>query len=85
MPTDLLLNIGDDLACIGLEPAPVQAFGGQSKLDDQVAREVLRLDFTAFLAPKREQSALIIAHDDPGVGAADEIAPISIPAFCGPV
>jgi hypothetical protein len=33
---------------------------------DEVAREVLRLDFTPFFAPEAQQSRLIIAHDDPG-------------------
>src|SRR5262249_13763408 len=44
-----------------------------SKLDDEVARKVLRLDLAALLSPKAKESAFIVAHDDPGVRAADEV------------
>ena len=68
----LLLDIGDDLTGIGLVPAPVELLGGEPKLDDEVAGEVLRLDLAALLSPQPQQSGFIIAHDDPGVRAADE-------------
>jgi hypothetical protein len=48
---DLLLDIGNDLAGIGLVPAPVQVLGRKPKLDDEVAREVLRLDFPSLFPP----------------------------------
>jgi hypothetical protein len=39
-------------------------------LDNQLAREVRRLDFTALFAPKAEESGFVAPHNDPGVGAA---------------
>ena len=49
---DMRLHVRDDLPGIGLVPAPVQLLGNGPELDDEVAGEVLRLDFAAFLAPK---------------------------------
>ena len=54
-------------------PAPVQVLGREAELDDEVAGEVLRLDLAPLLPPEPEEGGLIIAHDDPGVRAADEI------------
>ena len=71
---DLPLDVGDDLTGIGLVPAPVQLLCGQAELDDKVARQVLRLDFSALFAPKPQEGALIVAHDDPGVRAADKVS-----------
>ena len=71
---DLFLDIGNDLTGISLVPAPVQVLGGEAQLDDQIAREVLRLDFPAFFPPQPEERSFIIAHDDPGIRAADEVA-----------
>ncbi len=55
-------------------PAPVQVLGGEAELDDEIAGEVLRLDFAALLPPQAEEGGLIVAHNDPSVGAADKIA-----------
>ena len=49
---DLPLDVRDDLTGIGLVPAPVQLLGGEAELDDEVAGEVFRLDFAAFLPPQ---------------------------------
>ena len=68
------LDIRDDLPGIGLVPAPVEVLGRDTKLDDEIAGKVLRLDFTALFPPQPDESGLIVAHDDPGVRAADEIA-----------
>ena len=70
---DLALDVDDHLAGIGLIPAPVQVFGCQPKLDDEVARQVLRLDFAPFFAPEADQGGFVITHDDPGVRAANEV------------
>jgi hypothetical protein len=40
---DVILDVGDDLTGIGFVPAPVQFFGHDPELDDEVAGEVLRL------------------------------------------
>jgi hypothetical protein len=53
---------------------PVQGFGDHAKLDDEIAGEVLRLALASFLAPEAHEGGLVIAHDDAGVRAADEIA-----------
>jgi hypothetical protein len=60
--------------CAGWPPQAVEGFGGQAELDDKVAREVHRLDLAALFAPEAEQGALVIAHDDPGIRATDEMA-----------
>ena len=44
------------------------------ELDDEVAGQVLRLDLAAFFPPEAEQGGFVIAHDDPGVRAADEVS-----------
>jgi hypothetical protein len=71
-----LLNIQDHLPGIGLIPAPVQLFGRQPELDDEVAREVFGLDLAALFAPEADQGGFVIAHDDPGIRAADEVAAV---------
>jgi len=74
---DLPLDIGEDLTSIGLVPASVKVLGGEAKLNDEIARQVLRLNFTALFPPEPEEGCFIIAYDYPGVGAADEVSPIS--------
>ena len=73
---DMLLDIGNDLTGIGFVPAPVQVLGDEPELDDEVARQVLRLDLAALLPPQPHQGGLVIAHDDAGIRTADEVAPI---------
>jgi hypothetical protein len=51
--------------------------GGQTELNHEITRQVLGLDLAAFLPPKAEEGAFIVAHDDPGIRAADEIAAIN--------
>ena len=74
---DMRLHVRDDLPGIGLVPAPVELLGNGPKLDDEVAGEVLRLDLAAFFPPKPQQGGLVVAHDDPGVRAADEGTAVS--------
>jgi hypothetical protein len=45
------LDIGDDLPATGFVPAPIEVLGDRTKLDDEVAREVFRLNLAALLAP----------------------------------
>ena len=45
------LDVRDDLAGIGLVPAPIEVLGDKAKLDDEVAGQVLRLRFAAFFPP----------------------------------
>jgi hypothetical protein len=64
---DLPLYVREDLTAIGLVPAPVQVFGRKAELDDEIARQVLRLDLAALLAPKSKERRLVLAHDDAGI------------------
>src|SRR5216684_2920993 len=50
-------------------PAPVEVLGHTAELDDQVGREVFRLDLAAFLPPEPQEGGFVVPHDDPGVGA----------------
>ena len=62
------------VAGVALVPAPVEVLGDGAELDDQVVGKVFGLDLPAFLAPQPNQTGLVIAHDDPGIRAADETA-----------
>ena len=72
------LDIDDDLTGIGLIPAPIEVLGDYPQLDDQIAGQIRRFGLTAFFAPKPQQRLFILAHDDPGVRAADEATPGSV-------
>ena len=74
--SDVLLNVGDDLPGIGLVPTAVQLLGHRPELDDEVAGQVLRLSLAALFPPQAEQGGFVLAHDDPGIGTADEGTPI---------
>jgi hypothetical protein len=50
---------------------------GSVTSDDQVGGQVLGLDFAALFPPEAEQGGLVVAHDDAGVGPANEAAPAS--------
>ena len=50
----------------------------QAELDDQDGRQVRGSRLAPLLLPEPQQGLLVLAHDDPGVGAADEVAPIEI-------
>ena len=78
---DLPLHISEDLSGIGLIPAPVQVLSRNTKLDDEIARQVFWLDLAPFFLPEPEQGGFIVAHDDPGVRAADEIAAGALKLF----
>ena len=59
-------------------PAPVEVFGHHPELNDEIAREILRLNFPALLLPEAEECSFILPHDDSGVGAADKYRLTSI-------
>jgi hypothetical protein len=62
----------DALAGVAFVPTPIESFSRYPELDDEVAREVFRLDFPAFLSPEASQGSFVAAHDDPCIRAADE-------------
>jgi hypothetical protein len=66
-----------DLASIGRYQRRFRVLRRNTKLDYEVARQILRFDFTALFAPQPEERAFVIAHNDPGVRATDEVPPIS--------
>ena len=71
------LDVLDGLPRVALVPAPVQILGGLAELDDEIAGQVLRLGLAALFAPEAQQGGFVVAHDDAGVGAADEGSPAS--------
>src|SRR6516162_209227 len=71
-----MLNAFNGLPGIPLVPMPIEDLSRYAELDDEVAGEVLRLDLAAFLAPEADQGGFFVAHDDPGIRAAEEAAPI---------
>ena len=48
---DPQLHVLDRLSGRALKPEPVERLGGDAKLDNEIVRKVLRLDFAALLAP----------------------------------
>ena len=70
----------DPPAGIALVPGAVEVLGRGPELHDEVAGQVLRLGLAPFLAPEADQGGFVAAHDDPGVGAADEGAAIELVA-----
>src|SRR5262249_21950941 len=58
-----------------------ELLGGGPKLHDEVAGNVLRLNLAPLLAPKADQSRLVAAHDNPGVGAADKSSAVRVEAL----
>ena len=73
----LRLDRGDGMPGVALVPDPVEVLGDHPELDDEVCREVLRPDLAPLLLPQPDQGLLVLPHDDPGVGAADEVAAVS--------
>jgi hypothetical protein len=64
---DPALHVADLPAGVALVPGAVELFRRRAELHDEVARQVLRLGFTPFLAPKADQRDFIAPHNDPGV------------------
>jgi hypothetical protein len=61
------LDRGEHLTGITFKPAAVECFGGNPELDDEVAGEVLRLDFAALFPPQAEERAFVVTHNGAGV------------------
>src|SRR6516162_4387209 len=54
------LDISDGAAGIALIPASIEVFGDVSELHDEIAGEVLRADFSPFLAPEPNEGCLVV-------------------------
>ena len=65
------------IACPVLASYQRRVLGGETELDNKIARQVLRLSFSSLLPPQSDQRPLVAAHDDPGIGAPDEPPAIS--------
>ena len=71
--TDAPLDIGKHLAGVRFVPAPIEVLCYDTELDDEIAGQVLWLNLAALFVPYADQCLLIVAHDDPGIRAADEV------------
>ena len=69
---DLALDVCDAPAGVALVPGAIELLGGGAELYEQVAGQVLRLRLATLLTPKLDQGCFVVAHNDPGVRAADE-------------
>src|SRR5437660_5733535 len=76
---DAARDVRDLVPGIALVPEPVERLGDEAELDQQVLREVRRLDLAPLLPPQAHQGGLIRPHDDSGVRAPDEGAALRIP------
>src|SRR3954447_10188353 len=70
------LDVPEKVARVHRIPATIELLGYGAKLNDKVAGEVLRFGFAALLTPEAEEKLFIVAHNDAGIGAADEAAPV---------
>jgi hypothetical protein len=70
---DSPLDIDKYLPGIGLIPAPIEVLGHNPKLDQEIAGQVRRFDLAPLFPPEPHERTLIIAHNDSGIRAADEI------------
>jgi hypothetical protein len=70
---DPSLHVRDRVPGIGFKPLAIEVLGSQAQLDNEVAREILWPNLAALLLPQPEQGLFILAHDDAGVGTADEV------------
>jgi hypothetical protein len=75
------LDIDQDLPGIGLIPAPIEVLGHHPKLNNQITGYILRLDLAALFPPEPDERLVVIAYDDPGIGAANEIPTVRRPFF----
>jgi hypothetical protein len=66
------LNVFDHVPCAALVPGPVQLPCNRAELDDEILAQVLGHDFPSLFPPEPNEPRFVVAHDDAGVGAADE-------------
>jgi hypothetical protein len=66
------LDVRNHVPGIGRVPVPIEVVGHDPELDNEIARQVFEFDLAPRLPPQAEEGLFIIAHDDPGVRAADK-------------
>jgi hypothetical protein len=69
---DTPLNVGNYLAGIGLIPTAIEVLGHDPKLDNEIVRQIPRLNLATLFPPEPGQRILVITHDDSGVRASRE-------------
>jgi hypothetical protein len=69
------LDVRDYPPRLGLVPVAVKFLGDAAELHNQIAGQVLGIDFATLFPPQALQRGFIVAHDDPGVRAANEVTP----------
>jgi hypothetical protein len=69
---DPALDAGDDVIGIALIPAAIEVFGGEAKLDDQLAGQVSGFDIASFLSPQSLEGLFVLTHDHAGIRTPDE-------------
>ncbi len=72
------LDILEDLPGIALEPVPIEIFGHNPELNDEVSGEVFGLDFPRLLFPQPQQCSFIVSQNNSSVRATDKGAPRSV-------
>jgi hypothetical protein len=75
---DAVLNPNDLMSGVALVPAPVQFFSDDPELNDKLSREVGTGRLATLFLPELQQGLLVLAHDDPGIGAAEKVPSILV-------
>ncbi len=70
------LNVADGSSGVALIPGPIQRFGGDAELDDEIVAQILRLGLAALFLPQPDEGRLVGAHNDLSVRTADELAAV---------
>ena len=76
---DPSLHVLDGMAGVALIPASVEVLGDRAKLNDQVVREIFWFDLAALFPPQPNEIGLVIAHNHPSIGSANERAAVNLP------
>ena len=67
------LPLADPMAGVSLVPGAVERLGHEPQLNNEFAGQIRRFGLSPFLLPKPDQGSFVMAHDDAGVGTADEV------------
>ena len=78
---DAALDVRDPPAGIALVPGAVELLGAVPSCTMRLPDRSSGSASPRFLAPEADQGGFIAAHDDPGVGAADESATLKYDAW----
>ena len=72
------LHVLDGTAAVMFIPAAIEVLGYGPELDNQIVREILGINLPPLLAPKANQSNIVLAHYDSSVRAAYEAPAVRI-------